>query len=86
MVAGLGIREGEGTYQLDFDGTWTLFILTPAAWSIGRALVGAFLREVTYLEGSRRAPMEGDILAYLNQKEFPTRTYLRSNFFALLAF
>lgn len=37
MVAGLGIREGEGTYQLDFDGTWTLFILTPAAWSIGRA-------------------------------------------------
>lgn len=37
--------------------------------------MGAFLEGVTYSEGGRRVPMEGDILAYLNQKEFPTRTY-----------
>lgn len=27
--------RGEFTYRLDFDGTRTLFILTPAAWPIG---------------------------------------------------
>lgn len=36
----------------------------------------AFLRVVTYLVGGRRVSIEGDILAYLNQKEFPTYEYI----------
>lgn len=39
----------------------------------------AFLPRVTYSRGGRRGTMEGDILAYLNQKEFPTCTYPRSS-------
>lgn len=42
QIRSKGEFRGEFTYRLDFDGTWTLFILTPAAWPASE--VGAFLR------------------------------------------
>lgn len=38
-----GELGGEFAYRLDFDGTWALFILTPAAWPIGRDAGGCIL-------------------------------------------